>query len=195
MTRWIVLHGTQDVTLERNVGYKSIGHGFYLEDGTEINNTLRANLGIFARAAVDNVQNPRKVPGILAAPDLHTTQGENLPYRSDYNHPTVFWIMNGWNDLEENMAAGAGTCGVCYWLVPGYNSTMSRDMKWESYASMQSNVNRAGMTPLKSFVGNSCTSAMTSFQTISATEACLGWAPQAPSRPCLPFSIPSQQDR
>ena len=75
MTRWIVLHGTQDVTLARNVGYKSIGHGFYLEDGTEINNTLLANLGIFARAAVDNVQNPRKVPGILAAPDLNTTPG------------------------------------------------------------------------------------------------------------------------
>jgi hypothetical protein len=33
MTRWIVLHGTQDVKLDRNVGYKSIGHGFYLEDG------------------------------------------------------------------------------------------------------------------------------------------------------------------
>ena len=38
-----------------------------LEDGTEINNTFTANLGIFARAAIDNVQNPRKVPGILAA--------------------------------------------------------------------------------------------------------------------------------
>jgi hypothetical protein len=114
MTRWMVLHGTQDVTLARNVGYKSIGHGFYLEDGTEINNTLVANLGIFARAAVDNTQNPRKVPGILAAPDLYTTAiSENFPYRSDYDHPRVFWIMNGWNDFRDNMAAGAGTCGAC----------------------------------------------------------------------------------
>ena len=24
--------------------------------------------------------------------------------------------MNGWNDFQYNMAAGAGTCGVCYWL-------------------------------------------------------------------------------
>jgi cell migration-inducing and hyaluronan-binding protein len=176
MTRWIVLHGTQDVTLARNVGYKSIGHGFYLEDGTEINNTLIANLGIFARAAVANAQNPRKVPGILAAPDLHETVGENFPFRSDYDHPTVFWIMNGWNDFQDNMAAGAGTCGVCYWLVPCYNSTISRDHRWESYASMQTGLARAAMTPLKSFVGNSCTSAMTSFQTVSATEACLGVA-------------------
>lgn len=111
MTRWVVLHGAQNVDLARNVGYKSIGHGFYLEDGTEINNVLTANLGVFARGAVDNVQNPRKVPGILAAPDLHGTIGEQVPYRSDYDHPSVFWIMNGWNDFKDNMAAGAGTCG------------------------------------------------------------------------------------
>jgi G8 domain len=174
MTRWIVLHGTQDVTLARNVGYKSIGHGFYLEDGTEINNTLIANLGIFARAAVDNIQNPRKVPGILAAPNLHGGPGDDYPHRSDYNNPTVFWIMNGWNDFQDNMAAGAGTCGACYWLVPGFNSGLSKASVWESYASMQSVRERAGMTPLKSFVGNSCTSAMTSFQTVARTEPCLG---------------------
>jgi hypothetical protein len=194
MTRWIVLHGTQDVTLERNVGYKSIGHGYYLEDGTEINNVLTANLGVFARAAVDNVQNPRKVPGILAAPDLHTTTGENVPYRSDYDHPAVFWIMNAWNDFKDNMAAGAGACGVCYWVLPGAVSAMSRDMKWASYASIQTGVDRAGMAPLKSFVGNSCTSAMTSFQTITATESCqgigLGGLPEPHPLNLLPVSNP-----
>ena len=65
MTRWIVLHSTQGVLLQRNIGYKSIGHGFYLESGTETDNKFYSNLGIFARAAVDNPQNPRKVPGIL----------------------------------------------------------------------------------------------------------------------------------
>jgi hypothetical protein len=128
MTRWIVLHGTHDVTLARNVGYKSIGHGFYLEDGTEINNKLIANLGVLARAAVDNKQNLRKVPGILAARDVTTNDGEFFPGKSDVDHPTVFWIMNGWNDFQYNMAAGAGTCGACYWLVSGVNSTISRDL-------------------------------------------------------------------
>jgi hypothetical protein len=178
MTRWIVLHGTQDVTLARNVGYLSVGHGFYLEDGTEINNTLDANLGIFARAAIANKQNPRKVPGILAARDLDTdVNSEHFPFKSDYDHPTVFWIMNGWNDFRDNMAAGAGTCGACYWLVPGYNSTISRGQRWESYASMQEGPDRAAMAPLKSFVGNFCTSAMTAFQTIAKTEPCLGVGP------------------
>ena len=41
MTRWITLHATHNVTLQRNVGWKSIGHGFYLEDGTEI--TIRGH--------------------------------------------------------------------------------------------------------------------------------------------------------
>jgi G8 domain len=69
MTRWITVHATQGVTLARNVGYLSIGHGFYLEDGVETNNRFYSNLGIFARAAVTNDQNPRNVPGILASPD------------------------------------------------------------------------------------------------------------------------------
>ena len=136
MTRWIVLHGTQDVTLARNVGYKSIGHGFYLEDGTEINNRLFANIGIFARAAVNNKQNPRKVPGILAAPDWTTDRqtSRTFPYKSDYDHPTVFWIMNGWNDFQYNMAAGAGTCGACYWLVRRLQQRDVADGQWEGAA-------------------------------------------------------------
>lgn len=55
--------------MARNVGYASIGHGYYLEDGTETDNKLYANIGVFARAAVTNPENPRNVPGILAAPD------------------------------------------------------------------------------------------------------------------------------
>jgi hypothetical protein len=188
MTRWIVLHGTHRVALERNVGYLSIGHGFYLEDGTEVENKIAANLGVFARAAVKNVQNPRLVPGILAAPNLDSFVSEAPPYRSDYDHPTVFWIMNAYNDFTDNMAVGAGTCGVCYWLLPGAISTMSREQRWTGYASIQNGTDRAGMAPLKSFVGNGCSAAMTAFQTITATEACQGVGPggKAPDPLILP---------
>ena len=44
MTRWITVHGTQGVEFARNVGYKSIGHGFYLEDATETDNKFYSNL-------------------------------------------------------------------------------------------------------------------------------------------------------
>lgn len=176
MTRFYVVHATQDVTLERNVGWKSIGHGFYIEDGVEIRNRYHSNIGIFARAAVLNDQNPRQVPGIL------TSQGgfdiEAVPYNSDVDHPSIFWIMNGYNDFIGNMAAGATACGTCYWLVPGATSGGSRNQKWESYAAMQLSTpgtfNRAATTPLKRFEGNYCSTAMNSFNVVGNTTACLG---------------------
>src|SRR5262249_47841914 len=177
MTRWIVLHATQDVLLARNVGWKSIGHGFYLEEATEVNNKLYSNLGIFARAAVVGHKdadlaldaNPRKVPGILAqpiettpeykpVPDPNGPTPDRFPYHSDFNHPSVFWIMNGWNDFIGNMATGAGMCGACYWLVPGaisgHSKMISEKNQWTGYASSQRDLGHAAMTPLKSFYGN-----------------------------------------
>jgi hypothetical protein len=180
MTRWFVLHSTQGVSLARNVGYKSIGHGYYLEDGTETDNNFYSNIGIFARAAVKNTQNPREIPGILAdntdtanfRPD--DTKPQGFPYRSDVEHPTVFWIANGWNTFIGNMAAGAGTCGAAYWFVP----TVNRDhvevtpddhkftpMKWLGYAGLQKagasrNTDFAGTTPLRTFYKNYATSTM-----------------------------------
>jgi len=169
MTRFITLHATQNVTLARNVGYESIGHGYYLEDGSEINNKLYSNVGIMARAGVVNAQNPRGVPGILAA---FTTPGDGFPFRSDWAQPTVFWIMNGWNDFQGNLAAGAGTCGACYWFVPGRNSGFSSTMKWDGYAAIQQG--RDGTSPMQQFYQNYCTSAANSFITIGDTFACNG---------------------
>ncbi len=189
MTRWMTLHASQGVTLARNVGYLSIGHGYYLEDATETDNKLYSNLGVFARAAVINPQNPRQVPGILAAPYPDPSlkppppvpPQEAVPFHSDIDHPTVFWMTNGWNDFEYNMAAGAGTCGACYWFVPAANSTMSRYEKWWSYASEQAwgtdpknSLARAEITPMQKFVGNTCTTAMNSFNTIGDTGPCYG---------------------
>ena len=64
MTRWIVLHSTQGVLLQRNIGYKSIGSGFFLENGTEIDNKFYSNLGIFARAAIEQ---SRRIPARFRA--------------------------------------------------------------------------------------------------------------------------------
>lgn len=197
MTRWIVIHGTEGVLLARNVGYKSIGSGFYLEDGTETGNKLYSNLGVFARAAVANVQNPRSVPGILTANDpkcngkisdrKNCLSGySNFPFFVDADHPSDFWITNGMNQFEYNFAAGAGTCGACYWFVPAAISGPSREEKWFGYASEQRSIipnpghsylgydERAGTTPLESFVGNTCVAAMSSFQEVGNTSPCNG---------------------
>lgn len=201
MTRWITLHATHDVMLKRNVGYLSIGHGYYLEDGTEINNQFHANIGLYARAVAEideetpQRDNPRQVPGILSAPPIGYCSNDNtktctandqcgvgnacllprsMPYQSDWVHPTVFWIMNGWNEFEGNMAAGAGACGACYWPVTGSIRGPSRDMTWESYASIQKGADRGGTAPLKQFTKNYCTTAMHSFNSTPDTAECLG---------------------
>jgi cell migration-inducing and hyaluronan-binding protein len=207
MTRWYVIHSTQGVTLARNVGWRSIGHGYYLEDGTEANNNLYSNIGIFARAAINNAQNERQVPGILAdnqGPFTGTGDVSNpgFPYRSDNEYPTVFWISNGWNNFQGDMAAGAGACGSAYWFVPLANSDtpdvptatnqyieegppliITKHMKWADggttknfgYAGLQRLPIWAGATPLKSFYSNYATSTMMSFQTTLDAPACAGF--------------------
>jgi hypothetical protein len=199
MTRFVTLHATQGMYLARNVGFRSIGHGFYFEDATEINNKLYGNIGIMARAAIQNGQNPRMVPGILADTKTDGSDNDNMPYRSDFNHPTVFWMMNGWNDFEYNMAVGAGTCGACYWDLPAGVSGPSQYEFWDGYASQNiydpagngncnniaqpgqppvwvcsGNMSWAGQTPLKRFVGNSCVAALSSFQSVGNTAECIG---------------------
>jgi hypothetical protein len=179
MTRFITVHASQGVLIARNVGYQSIGHGFYLEDATEINNRLYSNIGIESRAAVDDELNPRKVPGILAK-----ANATRFPFISDYKEPSIFWIMNKWNDFQYNVAVGAGTCGACYWIPPSINSGSSIYETWDSYASMQRSIGQAGATPLKDFVGNSCSAAMNSVETVGETFSCLGvTAANGPDQP------------
>ena len=183
MTRWITVHATQGMTVQRNVGYQSIGHGFYLEDATEVNNKIYGNLGASVIAAVQSpTLNPRNTPGILFRPNDGPV-ADPFPFRSDWDHPTAFWIMNGWNDFQYNMAAGVTSCGSCYWLVPGSNGGPSTYELWLGYASQQldpnspgtNNLGRAGLAPLKNFVGNSCVAAQFSFVTVGNTYACLGF--------------------
>jgi len=192
MTRWYVIHSTQGVTLARNVGYKSIGHGYYLEDGTETDNNFYSDIGIFARGAVADDQNPRRVPGILAANEATVNVEAQFPYKSDSSYPVGFWITNGWNNFVGDMAAGAGTCGSSYWFVPVVNSDApdvptkdnvqpgTTHMKWSGYAGLQSITDNRGATPLETFYKNYATSSELSFQTTGDAPMCLGVVKPSP---------------
>jgi cell migration-inducing and hyaluronan-binding protein len=210
-TRWYALHDTQGVTLQRDIGWKSIGHGYYLEDGTETDNNFYSDIGIFARAAVANPQNPQMIPGILADNQSPSSflppkiPNPGFPYRSDNEYPAVFWITNGWNNFQGDMAAGAGACGAAYWFVPMQNSdtpdvlTASNfaaggHMKWDNgagvfgYAGLQRgsavpfDTIFAGSSPIESFSNNYATSTMMSLQTTPDAPTCAGFiAAQAPA--------------
>jgi hypothetical protein len=207
MTRWYTIHTTQGVTLQRDVGFKSIGHGYYLEAGPETENNFYADIGILARSAISNRENPRKVPGILAdntdpaAFPPPNVANPGFPYRSDNEYPAVFWITNGWNRFEGNMAAGAEACGAAYWFVPtenldtpdvptADNVANGTHMKWGydaagdfSYAGLQRNSTFGGATPLKKFYKNYGTSTMMSFQTTPDAPPCTGFIPAATATP------------
>jgi hypothetical protein len=187
MTRWYEIRGTQGVMLNRNVGYKSIGHGYFLAEGTETLNLLQGNIGIYARPAINYPDNPRSVPGVIAkikdfVPDYDCPpaadkckdprKSQLLAYGGDYIHPSVFFIMNGYNNFEDNMAVGAGTCGACYWFAPAVTSGLSRKQTWMGYANIQNQT--PGRAPLKSFHGNFCSTAQYSLITIDTTGVCEG---------------------
>jgi hypothetical protein len=171
-TRFITLHGTHDVELSRNVGYLSMGHGYYLEDGSEINNLLCDNLGVSGRAAfleyfnAQDSDSPeaRFIPPILNGVNDPTGSATQQLQGSDAAYPTMFWMMNAWNEFVGNQAVGLGGFGVCYWPLSSSVSGPSTSLHWAANTSSDldyANFNQAGQyqAPLKRCRGNGCSTA------------------------------------
>jgi hypothetical protein len=91
--RLLTIHGTNYLVIRDNVGYKSLGHGFYFEDGTEVYNVLDHNLAVGAR---------RTKP--LAGQAL----------RFDSNKGAGFWWANSLNTFTRNVAADNDEYGFWY---------------------------------------------------------------------------------
>src|SRR5205823_5897924 len=81
--RWITIHGANYLLVRDCVGYQSVGHGFFMEDGTEEYNVLDRNLAV---QAFDGRPLPKQV----------------LPF--DDNDGAGFWWANGRNTLIRNVA-------------------------------------------------------------------------------------------
>lgn len=82
--RFLTIHNTDGITVENSVGYRSIGHGFFMEDGTEENNTLVHNLAILT------------LPGKI---------------RPDDGAAAGFWIQNPENNITDNVAVSSAGSG------------------------------------------------------------------------------------
>ena len=91
--RWITIHGTQYLIVRDCVGYQSVGHGYFLEDGTEVDNLLDRNLGVQAFRG-------RRLPKQV------------LPF--DPNDGAAFWWANGRNTFVRNVACENETYGYRY---------------------------------------------------------------------------------
>ena len=88
--RWITIHGTDALVVRDNVGYKSVGHGYFLESGTEVNNILDHNL-----AALVLPGKPQKE--------------QEVPF--DLNRGAGFWWANSQNSFTRNVAAECAEYG------------------------------------------------------------------------------------
>jgi len=88
--RWVTIHGTNYLVVRDCVGYKSKGHGFFLEDGTEVYNVLDRNLAVQALRAKPL---PKQV----------------LPF--DHNDGAGFWWANSLNTFSRNVTCENGRYG------------------------------------------------------------------------------------
>ena len=184
MNRFVTVHATHSVEIIRNVGYLSVGHGFFLEEGSEISNLFCHNLGVTTRPSIREYflaqeagsRTERFIPPILTRMADWTLPGADSVY------PSTFWIMNAYNDFVGNAAVGVGGFGACYWPTSSSVSGGSRGMTWAQssayspeYFTMSpldyANYNQQGgrQAPFKRFVGNSCQTAAYAFMTERAS--------------------------
>jgi RNA polymerase sigma factor (sigma-70 family) len=91
--RWVTIHGTNYLVVRHCVGYRSVGHGFFLEDGTEVYNVLDHN---FAVQAFIGKPLPKQV----------------FPF--DHNDGAGFWWANSHNTFTRNVAAECDEYGYFF---------------------------------------------------------------------------------
>lgn len=95
--RWLTIHGTNYLVVRDCIGYQSIGHGFFLEDGSEVFNVLDRNLAVQA------------------------FQGRRLPQQAlpfDANDGAGFWWANSLNTFTRNVACENGRYGFRFEATP-----------------------------------------------------------------------------
>jgi hypothetical protein len=91
--RWLTIHGTNYLVVRDCVGYQSKGHGFFLEDGTEVFNVLDRNLAV---QALTTKPLPKQV----------------IPF--DKNDGSGFWWANSHNTFTRNVACECDEYGYFF---------------------------------------------------------------------------------
>jgi G8 domain len=95
LQRGVVVHGTDNTTIESNTVLRSMGHSYALEDGTEKGNLLRGNLGLGTQPFPRKATNP-----------IQAAQNDD--------RAATFWMKTGDNRFVGNYAAGGEN--VAFWF-------------------------------------------------------------------------------
>ena len=104
--RWLTIHGTNYLVVRDCVGFQSQGHGFFMEDGTEVFNVLDRNLAV---QALTTKPLPKQV----------------IPF--DKNDGSGFWWANSLNSFTRNVAAECDEYGYFFQAArtPDFNPVLA----------------------------------------------------------------------
>jgi hypothetical protein len=118
--RCVTVHGTNDLQIENNVTYNTVGHCFFMEDGIESGNEFIHNLAIQTKChpTRECVPNNLAANGELDSANRQELRrisfsGEHTLLPSD-NTAASYWITNPDNSYIDNVAAGADSTG--FWF-------------------------------------------------------------------------------
>jgi len=153
-SRCVTIHGTNDVRVQNNVTYNTVGHCFFLEDGIEHGNQFIHNLAIQTKCH----------PTLPCVPTNLAANGERDALYKDRaaytkasfhsghtllpsdNTVASYWITNPDNTFIDNVAAGSDENG--FWLsLPEHPQGAFKD-------SPASKTIWPRRTPLREFRGN-----------------------------------------
>jgi len=116
-SRCVTVHGTNNVRVENNVTFNTVGHCFFLEDAVETGNQFISNLGIQTKCHPTLPCEPSHLgpAGLVASRSVAAgQQSEHILLPSD-NTASTFWITNPDNIYRGNVAAGSDMVG--FWFA------------------------------------------------------------------------------
>jgi cell migration-inducing and hyaluronan-binding protein len=119
--RCVTVHGTNDLQVENNVTYNTVGHCFFLEDGIEHGNQFVHNLAIQTKCHTSKECVPTRLAAAGESADFDNRQAvrangqasKDVLLPSD-NTVASYWITNPDNTFRDNVAAGSDSNG--FWM-------------------------------------------------------------------------------
>ena len=118
-SRCVTVHGTNNLRVQNNVTYNTVGHCYFLEDAVEHGNQFIHNLAMLTKCHPDAKPCIPTNLGPFGAEggknfNLAGQSAKDILIPSD-NTASMFWITNPDNVYRDNVAAGSEATG--FWLA------------------------------------------------------------------------------
>jgi hypothetical protein len=112
-SRCLTVHATNDLRIQNNVTYNTVGHCYFMEDAVEHGNQFIHNLAMLTKCHPDG---KACVPTNLTLAHQSTDgqKAKDILIPSD-NTASSFWITNPDNIYKDNVAAGSEAIG--FWIA------------------------------------------------------------------------------